>query len=1004
MHVMTLSKNKFFHLLILPFLLVFSNSLKGQKVISFVGKGRVYAQKIHGDYLYMMLGADNAFRSDLYRVKLPNGEPEPLDTAIYYGQSVRMTDSGIFYISFKYDANGNDGRHFLHYFSFSKNAKVFSKEINLFVQHPNRTKPSSPNFINNKFYISAFYNNNNCIWESDGTESGTKIILKSELDLSYYQFFLNKPIVISYFGNDQILLDHNNKQIFKYKATALNKLAFFHNSNDVCILSMNGRKLIRVTEQYQIDSLSFAIKGFRTFYVSYSNDSMITGYNQVSGKPYTFNLKIVPPFTYDSVPPSQFLQSIGKTELDKTNRQFMSIWSMKHGVEMAFAPRFDSIRLIKDLFPGYNSGIRKIQGTQFDIISILTNKNMAYFIGSNGSDKKYYVYSTDGISMKSHFPIDISRDMTQLIGMNDRYIVWSYFIQDSLFIENRNLYQIDSQPPFKYFKNDNHSKDGEWLRTVTKVSTNSQFFDWGISKTIYSNAVKSDKFGNVFTSASFKQSSGYGYYYLLHSDTNVFHQIKGDKFIVKYDSLGNLLWNFSFGNYKDWNQENYGFDIDNQGDVIVSSKYLNDLFLDTLNLKSNLTKFYAFKLNGKTGKLIWVNEFLVSSSFSLDHKQKITIDNEDNIYVSFLFSNGIANIGSIQLNSNLSPANAILKIDKDGNNIWAKCTETPWNDKYGSSRDMVYDSVNQCVYDLIGQGAYNWISSCKYSDFRSIVHKINKDGEFTEVQKIEGDDLNGSTVMTTTKNNSIFVSGFYRGDLSMAPFSLRSLYDKNIGCNKWEEFHGTINVKNGEALNFRGSPNSQFYPFDICSDNRYVYILGCSPVMNERFFTLGIRRYTHFGRLVGKRNLKDCYSYDPFDFNNDYNIDLNGNSHFIISMNSNASRISPFDNFIPNYEGFSVYRLLKDLDWIEEPPVNEKEVLSGIVVSPNPASDQIQLQFNNPLDYSKLFIYNAVGQLVLKSDITSDIYQTISISQLSGGIYTLQIQGKSNFSTKIMVR
>lgn len=175
------------------------------------------------------------------------------------------------------------------------------------------------------------------------------------------------------------------------------------------------------------------------------------------------------------------------------------------------------------------------------------------------------------------------------------------------------------------------------MRTVTKVSSNSQFFDWGIRKTFYSNAVKSDKFGNVFTSASFSQSSGYGYYYLLNSDTNVFHQIKGDKFIVKYDSLGNLLWNFSFGNHSDWNQENYAFDIDNQGDVIVSSKYINDLFLDTLNLKSNNTKFYAFKLNGKSGKLIWLNEFLVSSSFSTDNDQKITIDNEDNIYVSFLF-------------------------------------------------------------------------------------------------------------------------------------------------------------------------------------------------------------------------------------------------------------------------------------------------------------------------------------------------------------------------------
>lgn len=46
---------------------------------------------------------------------------------------------------------------------------------------------------------------------------------------------------------------------------------------------------------------------------------MITGYNEVSGKPYTFNLKIVPPFTYDSVPPSRFLQSIEKPNCTKLN-------------------------------------------------------------------------------------------------------------------------------------------------------------------------------------------------------------------------------------------------------------------------------------------------------------------------------------------------------------------------------------------------------------------------------------------------------------------------------------------------------------------------------------------------------------------------------------------------------------------------------------------------------------------------------------------------------------
>ena len=990
---MILNKNKSVLYVVLLIFIILSNSLNGQRVLSFAGTRGVYKQKVYGSYLYMMLGTDN-YRCDLYRLKLPNGNPEPLDTAIDNGQSVVMSDSGVFYISFKYDANGNDGKHYLNYFSFSKNSKVFSKEINLYVAHPNRTWPSSPKLVNNKYYISAFYNGKNCIWESDGTDKGTKVIFSSDIEIKDYRIFFNKPLVISSIGNDLVLLDHKNQQILKYKAPASNYFMFYHNRNDVCILLKNS-KLIRLTEQYQIDSISFANKGF-PHYISYANDSMLTGYKL--NQTYTFNLKLTPPYTYDSVPPSKFLQSMGTYVLDRTNSQFMSIWSMKHGVEMAFAPRFDSLRFVRDLYPGQSSGIFNIKSPE----EMLVDKNTAYFFGRNGSDKKYYVYSCDGKTMKSHFPVDVSHNVTKLVCKNDSFLVWSYFIKETFYIEIRNLFQNDTQPAFKYFKNDNHGKNGEWLRTVAKVSTYSQLIDWG-SKTIYSNAVKSDKNGNVFTSASFSQSTGYGNYYMCYSDTNLFQKIKGDKFIVKYDSLGNLLWNFSFGNYKDFNQEKFGFDIDNQGDVVVSSKYSTELFLDTLVLKSKQGITYAFKLDGQTGKLKWVNEFLANRSFNSSHDQKITIDNENNIYVSFLFSDGRANIGSFQINSTKSPANAILKLDKDGNNLWAKCTETPWNDMYGSSRDLKYDSVNQCVYDLIGQGAYNWSSSCKYSDFRSVVHKINKNGEFNEIRQIKGDDLNGSRVMAITKNNSVFVSGFYRGDLSIAPLSTRSALDKNTGCNKWEQFNATFNAKNGEVLSLRGTPNDEFFPLDICSDYRYIYVLGASGIPKEKMYSLSIQRYTHFGRLVGKRLLNKCLVGTPFDFNDNYNIALNGNSHLIISMNA-YSIIAPFDNFVDNYEGLSVYRLLKDKDWEEVKTQSETEIISGVTVAPNPASDFINLQFVDPKKYSELTIYNALGQLVQTNHLIGEIYQNISIENLSGGIYTLQFQGHQLQSMKLIIK
>lgn len=988
-------KNTSLFYVLLSFLMIFSNSLEGQKVVSIVGQGSsVYQQKIHGSYLYMMIGFDNSYRSDLYRLKIPNGNPEPLDTNIRWGQSVLMTDSGVFYVSLEYDANGNDGKHYLNYYSFSENSKVFSKVINLYVK-PYYTRPSSPMFSNGKFYICAYFNGKNCIWESDGTEVGTKTIISSNLDLNNYRIFLGKPIVISSSGNNQVLLNHKSQEIYKYAATAQNKMGFFHCNNDVCILVRNSQ-LIRLTDQYQIDSTSFANNGYIPFYsISYFNDSAITGYKYVNNQYYNFSLKLTPPFTYDSVPPSKFVQSMGKYVLDVTNRQFMSIWSMKNGVEMAFSPRFDSLRFVKDLYPGPNSGIFNIK-LPGDMIEA---ENIAYFFGRNGSDKKYYLYSCDGKSMKSHFPVDVSRNFTKLVCKNDSFIYWSYFIKDTLFIENRNLFQIDSQPPFKFFKNDNHAKNGEWLRTVARVSSYSKLVDY--NKTIFSNGVKSDKNGNVFSSGSLSEP-GNGNYYQCYSDTNLFQKIKGDKFIVKYDSLGNLLWNFSFGNYKAFNQQNFAFDIDYQGDVVVSSKYSTELFLDTLVLKNTQSVSYAFKLDGQTGRIKWLNQFMINGSFNSNPDQKLTIDNENNIYVSFNFYGGIANVGSFQINSTMSPANAILKLDKDGKSLWAKCTETPWNDMYGLSRSMTYDSVNQCIYNLIGQGAYNWSASCKYSNFRSIVHKININGEFNEVQQIEGDDLNGSRVMTMTKNNSIFVSGFYRGDLSMAQLSIKSLLVKKSECNNWEQFYGTINTKNEEPGSLRGTPNYEFFPLDICSDSRCIYVLGASGIPNEKMYSLSIQRFTHLGRLAGKRLLNQCLVESPFDFNDDYNIELNGNSHFVISMNA-YSRISPFDNFVDNCQGLSVYRLLKEADWIDEPIKTEKEVLSGIVVAPNPADDFIGLQFNNPVDYSKLVIYSSLGQLVQTNLLNGEIYQSISIENLSSGIYTLQFQGQQVQSMKLVV-
>ncbi len=966
---------------------LFSQNLQAQSAVKLIRTGSIENSKVYKDYLYFMVSSTIYDRDYLYRIHLPDGQPEPLDTNIYLGQSVIMTDSGVFYVTFKSNNGGNDGVHYLNYFSFSQNQKTLYTAINSFVD-PFHKNPELARCINNKYYISTYFNQKKCIWESDGTPANTKIVYANAYPIQSYTIFRGKPLVFSYQNNDRVIFDNNNNVIFK--TPEIISINFLHTDNNACILNARNSELWIVTKSLTIDSVSLKNIGARPFYVAHSNDSMVTGYRVVHNQHYTFNLKTKFPFTYDSVPPTKKTQSLGYGVLEKSNLEFMSYWTLASGHELVYAPRFDSLRFIQDLNPGPNSGLT-------NYLSVYNHK--AYFFGNKGSDNKEYLYSWDGNKMTSHFPISTRMKFPQTAGIFDSFVIWSYRSDDTLFIEHRNLNQNTPQPPT--INKIKQEKNGEWLRTTAPVSKTSPKVSFNYDKNVISNAVKSDKYGNVFVSASFPTLTGYGDNYLRYSDTNLLHHIKGDKLIEKFDSSGQLLWSFSFGNYNyASNQTKYGFEIDNNGDVVVSSKYRNTLNIDTLTDSTSESMWYVFKLDGKTGKLKWIKEFLPDLNFGYSLRGSLALDDKNNIYVSFMFANGRTYIDNFKLNSMNSPANAVLKLDPNGNCLWAKSTETHWTDKYGSSVAMKYDSVNQCLYDLISQGDYSWRGSCKGGNFKSLVHKINQQGELSVFQQIEGNDINGARDMEVTKSHSLFVSGFYRSDLSTHQLNISSTYNKTISCGNWEQFYAHYNTKNGKALGLRGTPNTEFLPLDMCSDAKYVYVLG--QIKDKRRYKC-IYRYTHLGRLVGKRILDSCYMCNPFDFYDDCNIAINGNSHLLISMSSN-SLIYPFTNVVPNYEGISVYRLLKNEGWTSVSDNQDEAPISGITIAPNPADNFVRLQFENPENYSKLKIYNSIGQLMQSTVLSGEIYQSISLENLSTGIYTLLFEGQKNHSTKLVVR
>lgn len=955
-----------------------------QHVVTIPKKGDIYASKVYGQYLYFMVGSNNAYNSHLYRMQMPKGQPEAIDTNIGYAQSVRMSDSGIFYISFAYDANGNDGKHFINFIPAGSTQKRFQKVVNLYIQHPNRTVPYLSKLINDKYYIVTWFNNKNCIWESDGTEAGTKIVFEYGTEIVDYHLYKNQTITIVLNNNKLYLLNDKGQRLSpNYPNQYKVPFGFFYNSNDVCIYRYNN-KLYVCGEMGQIDSTSLNFNGFRAFKVVKSSDSLLYGYNYVGKDLYTYSLRIEAPYHFDSIPSSTTLRSLEYPRFDLSNSQFLSMWSYNYGSELVYAAFEDSLRLVKDLNPGYGSGVSNINYET----NLYEQDGIAYFNASNGSDSKRYLYSSDGSYMKSHFSWGYFNYSPQGLYVKDSLYYWSTYKNDTLFILNQNLYTKDTQAVSQTKVRPPHT--GEWHRQVTPVLKQSQWSNF--SDIIYCRAVFGDKAGNVIVCGN---SRGLNPSYIVRcSDTNMVSPMKGDQIVAKYDSIGHLIWMKTFGGFSSWTSLDPAYYVDNNGDVLAFGRYFETANFDSIVLTTLRAAMYVCKISGSTGTILWVREFNPSYYSNNNTTDGIVADKHQNIYLSFSFKNNSAIFDNKQIDADRSPCNGLAKLSSEGEVLWAKSNATSWTDKYGLGRDLIYDSVNNLIYNLIGQGFYNWTASCRYAPFRSNLFQVSPDGTIQLINAQEGNDLNAPVVAEITKNRSIFVSGFYRSNYSAPPFSIASNLDKKTGCTKWEQFYSIVNAENGENIGLQSTQNDAFYPLDICSDAQFIYVLGTQN------YQLTIRRYTHLGRYTGKRLLKNCYSGDPFDFNYYYNIASSG-EHLLVASNS---RIDPFTNFVENYPGLSVYRLAKDKDWIEQTNFNETVPESGIIMAPNPATDFINLQFTNPDNYTELDIYDAMGRIIDTVPLSKEIYQQITINHLASGVYTLHFKGSQSHKEKLVIR
>ena len=261
-----------------------------------------------------------------------------------------------------------------------------------------------------------------------------------------------------------------------------------------------------------------------------------------------------------------------------------------------------------------------------------------------------------------------------------------------------------------------------------------------------------------------------------------------DIFIVKFSSTGQLIWGHAIGSTN--SQQGNCVITDSLNNVYITGEYSNTVDFDpgigTFNLSSmgaGSYNVYILKLDA-TGGFQWVKELDGPTNIQ---GSEITIDPFQNIIISGLFG-GIVDMdpgpGIANINSDSTGSFFLLKLDYNGNYIWAK--------EFGSSSELGNHNIFRLTTDQYGSiyTAGEFIGNTDFKpgpgvfaltsqDEDAFVHKLDSAGNFEWVNRVGGIEHDRMTSVYIDTANFIYLTGAFQGTADLDPSSGVELHTSN---------------------------------------------------------------------------------------------------------------------------------------------------------------------------------------------------------------------------------
>lgn len=953
---------------------------------------------------FFFVKKETSFDRDLWLFNSIDDTAIEVDSDLEYLQRFFRNEEGVFYITEDY--LGNIGNlHHLHFTDTTGNTTLSIPINEYYSSNPFIYRPAHAVILNDRLYVFGFYNQMNCVWESDGTTSGTQVIYQTSDTLTSLSSYEDHLLIVKEVNGNYEMLDYTFGQpaISFHSEPATNTYSNYEIVGGDQNFAYFNRQIDTGPPVWELWRTNFMtggtsyyseVNGNRVYSVTFKNDQVLyrTSYGNFLADTLTPSQVQTFPIKYEQkllAAHPNFSRDLGKG--------FLNLSTLGYGQEIGYIAEDDSVRLLVDLAKGpktsFPTDVNGFHVGNFDLDEpsyFITDDSVIYMNQTNGNDSSFYLYRHDGTTSESLIKMDPQSNVYKIFEYNG-FVYWLSMKNKELVMLKRDLTQLDPPQPSSEAISEN------WFR---QIGFN---YDKGIvTSGIYPMYVK-----DVFLTESNEvicggilgndpQSS-----LVFSSDTSLVKQFLGSHIVAKYSTTGDLLWMNGIGG-RFWSPayKTNKMTVKSNGNVVVVGGYPGVGYFDNDSLEAPGAGIFIAELDGTTGNVIskqnitWVSNFF---DFDFDG---LIVDEYDNVYLAFMYENFNAWIGSVHLTAQKSPANAILRYGNDGILDWAKTIETPWLDNFGRTAVLNYDNVSKQITTVQNQRLTSAGGVCNYTTKRNFKQVLSADGVLLDTATLTTHDNYGDlSVGTYDENGHFFSVGNFRGSMSTGIIEMETPALGN--CYEVKNFGITYNPELNEVVSATKSTGLPFYPNDIKKTNEGIYIFGKN--WDDSRLVL---KFTLHGELIGQKRLNQ-YS-NQFEIDNGHYFDVNEDHIVFVGPNFQrdvAGGVMPFLNTSPS---MSILKIANE-NW--EVPEQWQFFTPDlffdpeVVVFPNPFNETFTVVSElDGVKYTHYELFDLKGNLIQKGAFNEERLQEITVLSIAQGMYILNLTNETDERQVKMVR